>query len=56
MYVVMFITGLGVGGLLRGFGRLKLASRLWPVVHHVMDWQKVDQLLAVDSEADDTGV
>ena len=52
MYFVMFIAGIALGAFVRDCGRLRLVSHLWPVVHHVMDWHKVNELLAEDAQAE----
>ena len=40
-----FVSGLGFGSLVRIFRPLASFARLWPVIDHIVDWQKVDALL-----------
>ena len=52
MHFVMFIAGMALGAFARDCGRLRLVSHLWPVVHHVMDWHKVNELLTEDAQTE----
>lgn len=40
------IAGFGVGAFLRDFGSFRTGVRIWPVIARVLDWQKIDDLLA----------
>ena len=40
-----FLTGMGFGSLVRIFRPLASFARLWPVIDHIVDWQKLDALL-----------
>lgn len=40
-----FCAGLGFGTILRDFGWHRNTTRVWPVMSHVIDWQKIDNLL-----------
>lgn len=40
-----FACGMGFRSLVRIFRPLTSFARLWPVIDHIVDWQKVDTLL-----------
>jgi hypothetical protein len=40
-----FAGGLGFGSLIRILRPLASFARLWPIIDHIVDWQKVDTLL-----------
>jgi hypothetical protein len=46
-----FAAGLGFGALARVVRQLVYAVRFWPIIAHVVDWTKVDSLLANRSES-----
>ncbi len=48
-----FLAGIGAGAVLRDFGSSRLAVRIWPTIACVLDWQKIDDLLA-GQEFDET--
>lgn len=45
---VMFIIGMGAGAFLRDIARFRMTTQIWPVFQYIVDWEKVDQLLAAD--------
>ena len=47
------VAGIGVGCFLRDFGSFRAGVRIWPVISRVLDWQKLDDLLA-GQEVDDS--
>jgi len=42
----MLVAGLVVGSCIRDLGYVRSARAVWPVSFMVIDWQKVDELLA----------
>ena len=42
----LFVAGMGAGAILRDFAHYRQRVRIWPVVKRVLDWQKIDDLLA----------
>jgi hypothetical protein len=41
--------GAFAGVVLRDIGRLRLVFRTWPAVHAVLDWERLEELLASDA-------
>ena len=46
-------AGGGLGAIARDLAHFRMRVRIWPVVKRVLDWQKIDDLLA-GHEADDS--
>ena len=46
------VAGMGAGAILRDLAHYRQRVRIWPVVKQVLDWQKIDDLLAGREEDD----
>ncbi|MDQ2807720.1 MAG: hypothetical protein M3Z04_12560 [Chloroflexota bacterium] len=46
------LIGLVSGAAARDLGYARIAVRVWPVLNQVLDWQKIDALLAATSKGD----
>lgn len=46
--VAWVFIGICAGAFLRDVGRIRILFRTWPVIHSVLDWQRVQELLLSD--------
>jgi hypothetical protein len=42
------LIGMCAGAFLRDIGRIQVFLRTWPMLHAVIDWQRVQKLLSSD--------
>ena len=49
----VFSAGAGFGVISRDFAHYRMRVRIWPIATRVLDWQKIDDLLA-GHEVDET--
>ena len=45
-HLVWFVAGSLIGAVAREFGLLRHGARSWPTISAVIDWNRVDELLA----------
>src|SRR3954447_6624700 len=46
------VVGVAAGAFLRDIGRIVQSCRIWPTLHEITDWQRVEQLLKAHENAD----
>ena len=50
-WLFAFVAGACFGMTMNGTAIWRLARRNWPMIESVIDWQRVDRLVAADAEA-----
>ena len=45
------VIGVAAGAFLRDIGRIVQSCRIWPAVHEITDWHRVEQLLNAREDA-----
>lgn len=46
--IAWLYIGVFAGVVLRDIGRIRILSHTWPVFHTVLDWERIQQILASD--------
>lgn len=49
---MIFFVGLGMGAICRDIGLFRRTALAWPALHAIIDWKKLDEILAADSTDD----